>query len=495
MLAEPLWSAGQVIGVLSLSSSHKRAFAPGDQLLARLLANCCTPPIERARLRRLAMTDDLTLAYNQRYLSPRVNEEIERARRSGQPLSVLLLDLDHFKNVNDEYGHEVGDTVLRLFADRVRSIVRRVDVFIRRGGEEFLLLMPATALEQARNTAERIRRNLSDAELDCGGGVRLRQTVSIGAACWDFKESPEALQRRADVAMYAAKEQGRDRVVDVRAAALAAARREIEKVLCRSSHPVVWPQRKQPSTDASEKTSFGKGVFRKCDGCGETLTAEALEQNFEVCPQCGQHHKLARRALARAPPRRRRARRVGRAPRAGRSARLHRRQALPRARRRAQQKSRARKEAIEIGRAAASRASPIAYGAFVFDFMGGSMGSVVGEKIARLFERGAAQRLPVVLLQASGGARMQEGILSLMQMAKTVAARERLRDAGLPFISVLLHPTTGGVAASFALPRRREHRRAARRSSASPARASSRRRSARSSPRASSAASSSSSTG
>src|SRR5947209_8731660 len=85
-LEEPLWSAGQVIGVLSLSSSQKRAFAPGDQLLARLLANCCTPPIERARLRRLAMTDDLTLAYNQRYLSPRVNEEIERARRSGQPL-------------------------------------------------------------------------------------------------------------------------------------------------------------------------------------------------------------------------------------------------------------------------------------------------------------------------------------------------------------------------------------------------------------------------
>jgi len=83
--------------------------------------------------------------------------------------------------------------------------------------------------------------------------------------------------------------------------------------------------------------------------------------------------------------------------------------------------------------------------------MGGSMGSVVGEKIARLFERATDQRLPVVLTQASGGARMQEGILSLMQMAKTVAALERLRAAGLPFISVLLHPTTGGVAASFAL--------------------------------------------
>ncbi len=213
MLAEPLWSAGQVIGVLSVSSPKRRAFDADDRLLTRLLANCCTPPIERARLRRLAMTDDLTLAYNQRYLSPRVNEEIERARRSGQPLSVLLVDLDHFKNVNDAHGHEAGDMVLRLFADRVRALVRRVDIFIRRGGEEFLLLMPATALEQARNTAERIRRNLSEGLLDVGGGKRVRQTVSIGVATWDFKESPDALQRRADIAMYAAKEHGRDRVV------------------------------------------------------------------------------------------------------------------------------------------------------------------------------------------------------------------------------------------------------------------------------------------
>jgi acetyl-CoA carboxylase carboxyl transferase subunit beta len=87
----------------------------------------------------------------------------------------------------------------------------------------------------------------------------------------------------------------------------------------------------------------------------------------------------------------------------------------------------------------------------VFSFMGGSMGSVVGEKITRLYERALSERLPVVLLQASGGARMQEGILSLMQMAKTVAALGKLRDAGLAFVSVCLHPTTGGVAASFAL--------------------------------------------
>src|SRR5690606_4160481 len=93
---------------------------------------------------------------------------------------------------------------------------------------------------------------------------------------------------------------------------------------------------------------------------------------------------------------------------------------------------------------------PVQFGAFLFRFMGGSMGSVVGEKITRMIERGAEQRQPVILLAASGGARMQEGALSLMQMAKSVSALSRLREAGQPFISVLLDPTTGGVAASFA---------------------------------------------
>src|SRR5690606_35924752 len=92
----------------------------------------------------------------------------------------------------------------------------------------------------------------------------------------------------------------------------------------------------------------------------------------------------------------------------------------------------------------------VAYGCFIFGFMGGSMGSVVGERLTRLFERATSERLPVVLLHASGGARMQEGILSLMQMAKSVSALRRYREVRKPFVSVLLHPTTGGVAASTA---------------------------------------------
>ncbi len=212
LIAEPLWSAGHVIGVLSVASPDTEAFSEDDQLLVRLLANCCAPPIERARLRRLAMTDDLTLTYNHRYFSPRFNEELERSRRTGHPVSLLIMDLDLFKRVNDTFGHAVGDAVLRTFCDRVRSFVRKLDVFIRRGGEEFLLVMPATTLEQAKATAERIRRRIGESPFDAGSGEALKQTVSLGVATWDGRESPEAFEKRADQALYGAKHMGRDRV-------------------------------------------------------------------------------------------------------------------------------------------------------------------------------------------------------------------------------------------------------------------------------------------
>jgi acetyl-CoA carboxylase carboxyl transferase subunit beta len=210
-----------------------------------------------------------------------------------------------------------------------------------------------------------------------------------------------------------------------------------------------WPDKKTPDLDHTEKRSLGKGVFRRCDGCGETVTTEAMHANFEVCPHCGQHHKLA------APRWRELLLDDGRLdewdphltpadPLQFSDGKLYTERVV------AAQKSSKANEAIEIGRARMD-GKTVAYGAFLFAFMGGSMGSVVGEKVTRLFERATSERLPVVLLHASGGARMQEGILSLMQMAKTVAALELLRGAGLPFLSVLLHPTTGGVAASFAL--------------------------------------------
>jgi diguanylate cyclase (GGDEF)-like protein len=213
IMAEPLWSSGDVIGVLAVTSAQKDAFSEGDQLVLRLLANCSAPPIERARLRRLAMFDDTTMAFNHRYLNPRIVEEMERAGRSGGEVSLLYMDLDHFKSVNDKFGHAVGDVVLRMFADRVRKAVRRVDVLIRRGGEEFVLVMPQTNATQAHATGTRIQQTLASEDMEIDGGLRIRQTVSVGVATWDQRETPDQLERRADEAMYEAKRMGRNRVV------------------------------------------------------------------------------------------------------------------------------------------------------------------------------------------------------------------------------------------------------------------------------------------
>ncbi len=214
LMAEPLWASGEVIGVLSVSSPLASAFSDEDHLMLRLLANCSSPPVDRARLRRLAMFDDITMAFNHRYLMPRLVEEMERASRAEGHLSVLYMDLDSFKSVNDKHGHAVGDYVLRMFADRVRKAVRRIDVLIRRGGDEFVLIMPATTATQAHATGHRIQQTLATDAIEADNGtVRIHQTVSIGVTTWDKREPPDQFERRADAAMYEAKRLGRNRVV------------------------------------------------------------------------------------------------------------------------------------------------------------------------------------------------------------------------------------------------------------------------------------------
>jgi two-component system cell cycle response regulator len=216
IMCEPLFYSGEVIVVLSVTSPGLEAFGEDDQLLLRLLANCSSSPIERARLKRLAMFDDLTGAFNRRYLLPRLQEELERASRTNGEVSLLLLDLDHFKNVNDGHGHKAGDNALKQFAERVRASTRRVDILIRRGGEEFVLIMPQTGITQAHATAARIQEKLDQDLLEVLPGVKIKQTVSIGVATWDMRESPEQLEARADQAMYEGKRLGRNRVVVAR---------------------------------------------------------------------------------------------------------------------------------------------------------------------------------------------------------------------------------------------------------------------------------------
>ena len=209
MLAVPLWSAGDVVGVLAVTSEDPGVYTDDHETLAYLLANCAVPPIEKARLARLAITDSQTMAFNQSYLIPGIQAEM--SKRRGQ-LSVLLMDLDEFKTVNDQFGHAAGDQALREFAARVRATTRDPDVLVRRGGDEFVLIMPDTDQASAAAVAHRIRSAMADEPLNLGDGRRKTLTVSIGVATWNGHETPEQLEQRADEAMYEVKQGGRDGV-------------------------------------------------------------------------------------------------------------------------------------------------------------------------------------------------------------------------------------------------------------------------------------------
>ncbi len=213
MAAVPLWSAGEVIGVLAVTTAKPNAFSEDDVAMVSLLANCAVPPIEKARLARLAVTDAQTMAYNSSFLLPGIRQHMDRAKTSPGSLTLLLIDLDEFKQVNDHHGHAAGDAVLKEFAKRLRATTRERDLIVRRGGDEFVLIMPNTDEESARHVAERVRREMAERTIAVGAGASLAQTVSIGVATWDGVEPPEELEKRADAAMYAAKLAGRNQVV------------------------------------------------------------------------------------------------------------------------------------------------------------------------------------------------------------------------------------------------------------------------------------------
>ncbi len=192
-----------------------------------------------------------------------------------------------------------------------------------------------------------------------------------------------------------------------------------------------------------------EGLWLKCNGCGEILYKKEIERNLYVCRKCRYHFRINARVrlsivldegtfkeydntLKPSDPLKFEDLKVY-------SVRI-----------KESWKASSSKDAVICGEGLIKR-KRVLIGAFEFGFMGGSMGSVVGEKITRLFERGLDENHPVIIISSSGGARMQEGILSLMQMAKTSAAVARLKERGVPYISILTDPTTGGVTASFAM--------------------------------------------
>jgi two-component system, cell cycle response regulator len=167
------------------------------------------------RLERLAAVDPLTDAFNRRFGIARLREEFSRAVRAENPLGILMLDLDHFKAVNDTYGHLVGDRVLRAVAAACRRVLREGDVLIRYGGEEFLVLLPGAGPEDVRQVGERIRRAVTETSVE-EGDLRVGVTLSLGGATYrETSDSTDSLVALADGALYQAKEGGRNRLVVV----------------------------------------------------------------------------------------------------------------------------------------------------------------------------------------------------------------------------------------------------------------------------------------
>jgi diguanylate cyclase (GGDEF)-like protein len=216
LLGVPLRAGGRAVGVLIVEGGGLPAFGADQIRLAGLFADQAAIAIENARLyaevQRLATVDELTGLLNRRGLAEFGQREYERASRFARPLAAIFLDIDHFKKVNDTYGHPVGDQVLRELARRLRDHTREVDLAVRFGGEEFVILMPETGPEAAIRAAERVRVCMTDLPVRTSAG-EMRVTLSLGVAQIEPGAAGlDALIDRADRAVLEAKKNGRNRV-------------------------------------------------------------------------------------------------------------------------------------------------------------------------------------------------------------------------------------------------------------------------------------------
>jgi len=219
-LSVPLIVQGELIGVMNLSHPRTKAFTEEHLRIAILVAGQAAGAIQRLvmydEMARLAITDDLTGLWNRRHFGGRLQDEIDRARRYGTCFSILMLDIDRFKAINDGYGHALGDRVLADMGRLLRKSARASDIVARHGGEEFIILMPMTDKEHAWMAAERLRVLVADHTFP----RRKKLTVSIGFASYP-EDGPSAqdLVRHADQALYEAKRSGRNRSAASRTAA------------------------------------------------------------------------------------------------------------------------------------------------------------------------------------------------------------------------------------------------------------------------------------
>lgn len=210
----PLISFGQTLGVLALHSSQVNAFGESDLQSLESVADICANSIQNAhyveRVKQLAYIDGLTGIFNRRFFEMRILEEIERARRYETGMAVVMADIDQFKKLNDEFGHLLGDEVLRQVSSLFHQQLRKIDVVCRYGGEEFAILLTQTNTEQALAIAGKLRRTVEGYQFP---GVPRRVTISAGvAALPSHGTTRDEMVRAADNGLYAAKQAGRNRV-------------------------------------------------------------------------------------------------------------------------------------------------------------------------------------------------------------------------------------------------------------------------------------------
>ena len=210
----PLISFGQTLGVLTLHSSQRNAFRESELQSLESVADICASSIQNAhyveRIRQLSYLDGLTGIFNRRFFELRIMEEIERARRCGTGLAVVIADIDQFKKLNDEFGHLLGDEVLRQVSSLFHQQLRKIDVVCRYGGEEFAILLTNTNAQHALSVIEKLRRLVEGWPFP---GVPRTVTISAGIAAFpEHGTTRDELIRAADTGLYAAKQAGRNRV-------------------------------------------------------------------------------------------------------------------------------------------------------------------------------------------------------------------------------------------------------------------------------------------
>jgi diguanylate cyclase (GGDEF)-like protein len=212
-LSVPLKVKGQVKGVVNVFKDVPNFFSSRQIELFYRLVNSAAIAYENARLYKLAITDGLTKLYIHRYFQTRLSEEIKRSHRYNTSVSLIMTDIDHFKNFNDTYGHQIGDEVLKIVARVIKRQVRDVDIVARYGGEEFAVICPEKNAEEIRIAAERMRKAVASYDFRVKG-EKVRITISLGVSDFpgDATEKNDLIEK-ADKALYHAKESGRNRVV------------------------------------------------------------------------------------------------------------------------------------------------------------------------------------------------------------------------------------------------------------------------------------------